>query len=78
MVGAILFQNFQPPAQDPAILSYQHFPTMSNSNTVTNSPLILTSTGSGPRETGIVEKLLVSAQQSCLPLIGTLVFLVHI
>lgn len=45
-------QNFQPPAQDPAILSYQQ-----GSNIV--SPILSpTANTSNIRETGLVEKLL--------------------
>lgn len=45
------WKNFQPPAQDPAILSYQRSPNTVNS-------VIMTSANPPIRETGFVEKLL--------------------
>ena len=57
------FQNFQPPAvQDPAIVSYQRARSAPNllNNLISSSP---PTSGTSVRETGVVEKLLVSPKK---------------
>ena len=62
----LAFQNFQPPAvQDPAIVSYQRARSAPNllNNLISSSP---PTSGTSVRETGVVEKLLVSPKKGAV------------